>query len=116
MDGETHIDADAFYRILARTMPVADAAPFSLLPWSPHVDLALFVHRVRGLEPGLYLLARDPARVQVLRAAMRPEFDWSRPDRPGCRCIGWRAETCARSPGGSRAARTSRPMAASAWG
>ncbi len=80
MDGETHIDADAFYRILARTMPVADAAPFSLLPWSPHVDLALFVHRVRGLEPGLYLLARDPARVQVLRAAMRPEFDWARPD------------------------------------
>ncbi len=79
MDGQTHIEADAFYRILARTMP-GPGAPFGMLPWPPKVDLALFVHRVRGLEPGLYLLARDPARADTMRAAMRPEFNWARPD------------------------------------
>lgn len=78
MDGETHISADAFYRILARTLP-GTSAPFNLLSWPPQVDLALFVHRVTGLEPGLYLLARDPTHVDPLRAAMRPEFNWGRP-------------------------------------
>ena len=52
MDGQTAIDADAFYRILARTLPQAGAAPFAMLPWPPNVHLALFVHRVTGLEPG----------------------------------------------------------------
>ncbi|MGQ9491563.1 MAG: SagB/ThcOx family dehydrogenase [Anaerolineae bacterium] len=78
MDGTTAIDADVFYRILARTLPGA-GAPFALLPWPSQVDLALFVHRVRGLEPGLYLLARAPARIDALRAAMRPEFNWAQP-------------------------------------
>lgn len=82
MDGVTHISADAFYRVLARTLPAPAAAPFGLLPWSPHVDLALFVHRVRGLEPGVYLLARDPDRVPTLQAALRPEFNWEPP--AGC--------------------------------
>lgn len=83
MDGETHIDAGAFYRLLARTLPAPGAAPFNLLLWSPHVALALFVHRVSGLDPGLYLLARDPAHVvDALRAATRPEFNWARP--AGC--------------------------------
>lgn len=81
MDGVTRISADAFYRILARTLP-ADRVPFNLLPWPPKVDLVLFVHRVDGLEPGLYLLARDPARANALAAAMSPDFAWARP--AGC--------------------------------
>ncbi len=82
MDGVTHLDADAFYRILARTLPAPDAAPFNLLPWPPQVDLALFVHRVRGLNPGVYLLARAPDRVPALQAALRPAFNWETP--AGC--------------------------------
>ena len=84
MDGQTHIPADAFYRILARTLPAAGAAPFAMLPWAPHVGLAIFVHRVDGLAPGLYFLARDPARVDALRTAMNPDFAWAPLASDGC--------------------------------
>jgi SagB-type dehydrogenase family enzyme len=76
MDGQTAIERDAFYRTLLRTMPQAGSAPFAMLPWSPRVHLALFVHRVNGLEPGIYLLVRDPAQTNALRAALKPEFAW----------------------------------------
>ena len=78
----THIEAHAFYRILLRTLPRPGAAPFAMLPWPPHVHLALFVHRVAGLEPGLYFLVREPAQIDALRAALKPEFAWAPP--PGC--------------------------------
>ena len=53
------------------------AMPWDVLPWEPAVHLALFVHRVDGLAPGLYLLARDPAKVSALRDATHPQFDWT---------------------------------------
>ena len=62
MDGQTVMERDAFYRMLLRTLPRPGAAPFAMLPWPPRVHLAIFVHRVTGLAPGLYLLARDPGR------------------------------------------------------
>ena len=82
MDGQTVMERDAFYRMLLRTMPRPGAAPFAMLPWPPRVHLALFVHRVSGLAPGLYLLARDSGRTADLRAALKPEFAWASPD--GC--------------------------------
>ncbi|RPH71543.1 MAG: hypothetical protein EHM78_06785 [Myxococcaceae bacterium] len=36
--------------------------------------LGLFVHRVNGLAPGLYALARDAAKLDALREIMRPDF------------------------------------------
>ena len=36
------------------TMP--KASPFGLLPWKPCVHPVIFVHRVEGLEKGLYIL------------------------------------------------------------
>ncbi len=82
MDGHTVMARESFYRILARTMPGPSRAPFAALPWEPHVHLAVFVHRVTGLDPGLYLLARDPAQADGLRAALKPEFGWESP--AGC--------------------------------
>jgi hypothetical protein len=69
--------------MLGRVMPGAErklcerAVPWDVLPWAPAIDLALFVHRVDGLVPGLYLLARDPARVASLRGATHPHFAWT---------------------------------------
>ena len=54
-DGRTSIPAERFYGMLARTLPV----PWDAIPWSPAIHFALFVHRVDGIEPGLYALARD---------------------------------------------------------
>jgi len=48
--------------------------PWDVLPWRPRIHLGLFVHRVNDLPPGLYMLARDPEKVETLRQAMRPEF------------------------------------------
>lgn len=82
LDGRTGITRDAFYQILAKTLAGPGQFPFNLLPWTPRIHLALFVHRVQDVDPGLYLLVRDPARTADLRAAMKPEFAWDTPD--GC--------------------------------
>jgi SagB-type dehydrogenase family enzyme len=80
MDGETEMDRDAFYRLLIRLLPRAGVVPFSALGWRPAVSLLLFVHRVSGLAPGLYALVRHPAHHESLRAALRAEFLWEKPE------------------------------------
>lgn len=82
MDGVTAIDAGAFYTILDRTLPRAGVPPCDAIPWSPRIHAGIFVHRVRGLAPGLYAFERDPRVHDELRAALRPEFAWERP--AGC--------------------------------
>jgi hypothetical protein len=58
------------------------SVPWDAIPWRPRIHLGLFVHRVNGLSPGLYVLARDPEKLEALRQAMRHEFLWRRP--PSC--------------------------------
>ena len=92
MDGQTALDRDVFYGIMARltptTLPASEpprlprSLPFDALPWPPHVSLALFVHRVQRLTPGVYLLVRDPRHEASLRGSLRTEFLWQRPE--GC--------------------------------
>ena len=82
LDGHTSITRRTFYRILMQVMPGSRQVPFTTLPWSPRVDLLLFVHRVETLPPGLYVLLRDPARREVLERSMEPGFLWRRPE--GC--------------------------------
>jgi len=81
MDGSTAISAVTFFRILARLMPTRDrrSMPWDSISWRPRIHLGLFVHRVDGLSPGLYALARDPDKIEPLRQAMRSEFLWTRP-------------------------------------
>lgn len=82
MDGETMLGRDGFFRLLQRTMPSTMSFPFHVWPHAPRVSLALFVHRVRDLEAGLYVLVRSPAHEASLRRAFHSDFDWSRPE--GC--------------------------------
>ncbi|MGH7206025.1 MAG: SagB/ThcOx family dehydrogenase [Nitrospiraceae bacterium] len=87
-DGKTSISVGSFLTMLARVMPrvardlCQRPMPWDLLPWAPAIHLALFVHRVDGLAPGLYMLARDPAKVEALRRATHQRFAWTSP--PGC--------------------------------
>ena len=74
-DGRGSFDAGRFFGMLARVMPCGDA-PWDALWWDARIHLALFVHRVDGLEPGLYLLVRNPAAVDRLKAACGREFLW----------------------------------------
>ncbi len=84
MDASTAIPAATFFRMLARLVPTRDgrSAPWDAIPWRPRIHLGLFVHRVNDLSSGLYVLARDPEKVEPLRQAMRGEFLWQRP--PSC--------------------------------
>lgn len=84
MDGITAISRATFYQMLARLMPQHGnaAIPWDSIPWQPRVHLALFVHRVDGLTPGLYALVRDPGKLAVLQQAWHTIFQWQRP--PAC--------------------------------
>jgi SagB-type dehydrogenase family enzyme len=82
LDVRTALDAATFYRMLERLLPRPSVPPWDLLPWAPLLHAAVFVHRVRGMEPGLYLFERDPAAHDNLKAACSPTFGWSRP--AGC--------------------------------
>jgi hypothetical protein len=77
-DGKTSLPAERFYRMLSRVMP----APRDAIPWRPAIHFAMFVHRVDGIEPGLYAMARDPGKVGKLKECMHARFAWDAP--PGC--------------------------------
>ena len=74
-DGVSALAAPAFVSMLSNVMPTA-APPWDALWWDARIHLAIFVHRVDGIEPGLYLLARDRSAVDRLRAACGREFLW----------------------------------------
>src|SRR5205807_4790095 len=82
LDGRTGMDAAAFYRVLDHLLPRPQVAPWDVLPWAAQIDLALFVHRVRGIEPGLYVLERLAGRHDERRQAFSPRFEWQRAE--GC--------------------------------
>jgi SagB-type dehydrogenase family enzyme len=84
-DGRTSIAATRFYQMLGRVMPRVELppsrrpAPWDAIVWGATLHLGLFVHRIDGLAPGLYALARDPAALDTLQSAMQPQFAWSVP-------------------------------------
>src|SRR5262249_54336452 len=79
LDGRTPLAATTFYRMLDSLLPRPGVPPWDLLPWAPLLHAVVFVHRVCGVEPGLYLFERDPAAHDSLKAACSPTFRWSRP-------------------------------------
>jgi SagB-type dehydrogenase family enzyme len=87
-DARTSISAECFYRMLARLVARAELpasqrpVPWDTIAWDPTIHLGLLVHRVDGLEPGLYLLVRDADKADQLQRAMHPRFAWTPP--PGC--------------------------------
>jgi nitroreductase len=81
-DGVTHLPASAFYRLLDALLPRPGVPPWSLLEGPPRVHPVLLVHRVEGLEAGVYCLTRDPSEAAPLRAEMGDEWLWARV--PGC--------------------------------
>lgn len=78
LDGATPISAQAFFRMLEMTLPRPECPPWTAWPWAPRIHLVLFVHRVQGISPGLYLLLRRPDG--PMRAALGEEFLWRRPE------------------------------------
>jgi SagB-type dehydrogenase family enzyme len=77
LDGRVGMAKVAFVHALEALLPDG-RAPHACLPWEPQVDLGLLVHRVQGVTPGVYLLARnrDPEHLVALRSSLRAGFLW----------------------------------------
>jgi SagB-type dehydrogenase family enzyme len=77
-DGHSAAERDTLFQMLSSVMP-NDRAPWGTIWWTPRVHFLVFVHRVNGVDPGLYLLARDRPALGRLRAASSKathDFSW----------------------------------------
>jgi SagB-type dehydrogenase family enzyme len=72
----TMTDSD-FFRLLESLSP-RHALPWHLWRYRAHIHLALFVHRVSGLAPGLYALPRHTQGERLMRSGLHQEFLWRR--------------------------------------
>ncbi|MFH1493356.1 MAG: nitroreductase family protein [Pseudomonadota bacterium] len=63
-------------------MPRENVPPWDAIAWPPRMHLALFVHRVEGLAPGVYLFLRNGEVEPRMRAELSDEFLWQRVE--GC--------------------------------
>jgi SagB-type dehydrogenase family enzyme len=81
-DGFSVMPKEAFFSVLDACMPRPGIPPLDALPWGPRIHLAIFVHRVEGLVPGLYLMPRSGGGEEALREHMGSAWAWSRV--PGC--------------------------------
>ena len=75
-DGVTHIDAASLFTMLDALRVRPNIPPWNALDSAPQVHLAVMVHRVTGLEAGLYVFLRDPRDESELAAALRREWLW----------------------------------------
>ena len=87
-DGKTSISSTAFFHMMQRVMPRPDRdqlerpTPWDVWPYDPAIHLLIFVHRVEGLRPGLYVLVRDSKKLSFVQQSMNPELTWT--SAPGC--------------------------------
>ena len=79
-DGRGTLPRNWFFSMLRRLRP--PGPPWDAIDWPPHVHLVLFVHRVEGLDPGIYAYLRDDEVLAEWRSAMRQEFLWERSNDP----------------------------------
>ncbi len=79
-DAKTKISREVFFAILDKTIPRQDCAPFDTGIGDISVNLAIFVHRVSGLEQGLYLLARHVKDLRELKSRCSANLLWQKVD------------------------------------
>jgi SagB-type dehydrogenase family enzyme len=104
-DGKTSITSATFFRMLGRVMPRVELPqldrpmPWDALPWKPAIHLLLFVHRVDGLTPGVYVLVRDQEKLLLLQQSLKDELVWTPvPDCPETLPLYWLLEGDAKKP------------------
>jgi SagB-type dehydrogenase family enzyme len=74
-DRRAHMPAAAFFRIAAALLPSA-GLPWEVWPHAPRVHAVLYAHRVDGLAPGAYALARSAAGASLLAEAIYTGQAW----------------------------------------
>lgn len=77
-DSKFSMSADIFYRMLDGLLDRPNA-PWDIWNFAPRIHPVFFVHRVEGLEPGVYALPRRPSASSALREQLREDFEWQTP-------------------------------------
>ena len=75
-DGKTTITKNDFFAILDKTIPRSHSAPFNLGSGDISVHLLIYVHRVVGLDSGLYFLIRNEEDLADVKQNCHPYFFW----------------------------------------
>jgi len=71
--------AALFFKMLDALL-VRPQTPWSVWNFRPRLHPVLFVHRVEGLEPGLYALPRSSEGLALLKQQLDADFLWSKID------------------------------------
>jgi SagB-type dehydrogenase family enzyme len=74
-DARSRLTREALAMMLDRLQP-RRLSPWDAIDWSPQVHLAMFVHRVEGLVPGIYAYLRDRRVIDEWKTSLRTEFLW----------------------------------------
>ena len=78
-DSKFKMSADIFYHMLDCLLDRPNV-PWSVWHFAPRLHPIFFVHRVEGLDPGVYALPRHPEAARALRKEMRGDFEWQTPE------------------------------------
>jgi hypothetical protein len=78
-DRQFSMSAEVFYRMLDGLLDRPNA-PWDVWHFAPRVHPVFFIHRVEGLDPGVYAMPRHPAAANALRGQLRDDFEWQRPE------------------------------------
>jgi SagB-type dehydrogenase family enzyme len=78
-DRNARMGSGAFYHLIDRLL-ARDVAPWDVWTYAPRIHPFFFIHRVDGLDPGLYVLIRNADSGFRLRQATRGDFLWKRPE------------------------------------
>ncbi|HZZ92912.1 MAG TPA: SagB/ThcOx family dehydrogenase [Usitatibacter sp.] len=76
--GFTRMAAETFFAMLEPLMPSAHAPPWNVLEGPAAVHPLFMVHRVEGLEPGLYVQLREEHAREALERSMKRDWLWER--------------------------------------
>ncbi len=97
-DGTSVMPNSVFRRVLASLLP-GGSPVWRLWPHTARVHPVVLVHRVEGLNPGLYALLRSEAALAGLKQAMPEMFSWTPadPELPLYQLLAAKAERTART-------------------
>ena len=77
-DPKAKIDERTFAHTLDKCLPRDNYSPFDVEITPTYVNLFIFVHRVEGLERGLYAFIRNEEHLKLLKELTNSRFLWER--------------------------------------
>lgn len=77
-DGTTALSFSAFCRMLDALLARSNTPPFDVTTQNSRLHLVLFIHRVEGVNPGLYCLPRSQHGESLMREEFNEKFEWKR--------------------------------------